>query len=172
MTIRGHILARLRNFAQRRVVLGVLLGLPIVLLTGPSADAQANRPPYWASITQVPAIMRRGPSRDMPAQWQYVRDDLPVKVVAIYQDWRRIQDPDGTVGWMHVRLLSAARTGIVIGGTRPFRASPEANAPIVYQAEAGVVGRISDCTRTWCMIDVRGRAGWIEAAHIWGSGAP
>ncbi len=147
-------------------------GTLVLALQPPLAQAQANRPPYWASITQVPAIMRRGPSRDMPAQWQYVRDDLPVRVIAIYQDWRQVEDPDGTRGWMHSRLLSAARTAIVTGGTHPLRASPEGDAPMAYRVEAGVVGRISDCSRAWCMFDVRGRAGWIETAHVWGDGPP
>jgi SH3-like domain-containing protein len=136
------------------------------------AEAQANRPPYWASITQVPAIMRRGPSREMPAMWQYVRDDLPVRVVAVYQDWRRVEDPGGTVGWMHSRLLSAARTAIVTGNLRAMRTSPDADAPIAFRAEPGVVGRISDCGNGWCMFDVKGRAGWIETGHIWGDEAP
>ncbi len=138
----------------------------------PQAQAQASRPPYWASITQVPAIMRRGPSRDMPALWQYVRDDLPVRVTAVYQDWRRIEDPNGTVGWMHSRLLSAARTAIVTGNLRAMRVSPDARSPVAYRAEPGVVGRISDCDNGWCMFDVKGRAGWIEADHIWGDEAP
>lgn len=146
--------------------------LGLFVLAVPDAQAQANRPPYWASITQVPAIMRRGPSRDMPAQWQYVRDDLPVRVTAVYEDWRRIQDPDGTVGWMHSRLLSAARTAIVTGNIRPMRVSPSAGAAVAYRAEPGVVGRLSDCDNGWCMLDVKGRAGWIETDHIWGDEAP
>lgn len=116
--------------------------------------------------------MRRGPSRDMPALWQYVRDDLPVRVIAVYQDWRRVQDPDGTIGWMHSRLLSAARTAIVTGNVRPMRVSPDGGAAVAYRAEPGVVGRISDCDNGWCMFDVKGRAGWIETDHIWGDEAP
>ncbi len=151
--------------------------LALILLSfagigGGSVSAQTARPPYWASITQVPAIMRRGPSREMPAVSQYVRDDLPVRVVAVYQDWRRIEDPDGNAGWMHSRLLSAARTAIVTGNIRPMRISPDATAPIAYRAEPGVVGRLSDCGNGWCMLDVKGRAGWIEADHIWGDEAP
>lgn len=141
-------------------------------IAAPDAAAQANRPPYWASITQVPAIMRRGPSRQMPAVWRYVRDDLPVRVTAVYEDWRRVEDPDGTVGWMHSRLLSAARTAIVTGNIRPMRVSPNPGAAVAYRAEPGVVGRLSDCGEGWCMLDVKGRAGWIETAHIWGDEAP
>jgi SH3-like domain-containing protein len=162
-----------RHFFRLLGGAAVVLSLSTIGASVPqSAIAQANRPPYWASITQVPAIMRRGPSRDMPAIWQYVRDDLPVRVTAVYQDWRRVEDPSGTVGWMHRRLLSAARTAIVTGNLRPMRVSPDASAAIAYRAEPGVVGRISDCGNGWCMLDVKGQAGWIETDHIWGDEAP
>ena len=41
-------------------------------------------------------------------------------------------------------------------------------AAVAYRAEAGVVGRITDCKNGWCRIDVGGRRGWIETDHIWG----
>ena len=141
-------------------------------LHGGAVQAQSNPTPYWASITQVPAIMRRGPGREMPAMWQYVRDDLPVRVIAVYQDWRRVEDPAGVRGWMHSRLLSRARAAIVTGGTRPMHLSPADDAPVAFRAEEGVVGRISDCEDGWCMFDVKGRAGWIRTDHIWGDGPP
>jgi SH3-like domain-containing protein len=30
------------------------------------------------------------------------------------------------------------------------------------------VGKLSECKRGWCKLDVRGRMGYIEASHIWG----
>src|SRR3546814_3150906 len=69
-------------------------------------QGQEKKPPYWASLSKDEARMRAGPSMDYPANWIYRRRDLPVKVVAVYSHWRKIEDPDGTQGWMHVRLLS------------------------------------------------------------------
>ncbi|MPN02402.1 hypothetical protein SDC9_149618 [bioreactor metagenome] len=60
--------------------------------------------------------MRKGPSPDVPVVWEYRRKDLPVKVVARHDIWRKIEDPDGTQGWMAARLLSRTRTAIVTGG--------------------------------------------------------
>ena len=144
----------------------ILLSLAVV---GPAA-AQSPDPelPYWASISVDEARMRKGPSQDVPVMWEYRRRDLPVKVVARFENWRRIQDPDGTTGWMAARLLSRTRTAIVTGGVRPLRESPAPAAAIAYRAQAGVVGRITDCNAGWCLFDVKGKRGWIAVDHIWG----
>ncbi|MGH6652291.1 MAG: SH3 domain-containing protein [Sphingopyxis sp.] len=137
-------------------------------LAGP-ATAQDDALPYWASISVDEARMRKGPSPDVPVIWEYRRKDLPVKVVARHETWRKIEDPDGTQGWMAARLLSRARTAIVTGDeVRPLYEAASASSAILYRAEPGVVGKISDCANGWCQLDVRGRRGWIETGHIWG----
>lgn len=146
--------------------LAVLLALPVA--AGPAAAQSDPVLPYWASISVDEARMRKGPSPDVPVIWEYRRRDLPVKVIARHENWRKVEDPDGTQGWMAARLLSRTRTAIVTGGTRPMRESPNESAPVAYRAEAGVVGRISDCRDGWCRFDVKGRRGWIETGHIWG----
>jgi SH3-like domain-containing protein len=130
-----------------------------------------QKPPYWASLSAGEARMRTGPGRQFPASWLYQRADLPVKVVEVYQDWRKVEDPDGTQGWMLATLLSGDRTGLVVGEIRMLRESPDASARIIWRAEPGVVGRLSDCARGWCKIDVRGRMGYIEASGLWGVSA-
>lgn len=135
-----------------------------------SAAAQPRRaPPYWASISSGRAMMRAGPGRTYPATWVYVRADLPVRVVEVHEQWRKIEDPDGTTGWMLVTLLSDTRTAIVRGdGPRSMHERADLRSPVRFRAEPGVVGRISRCASGWCWLDVRGRAGFIRADHIWG----
>ena len=140
----------------------------LALVCASVAVAQTQTPPYWASINRSEAILRRGPSELMRPMWEYRRIGLPVRVLAVRDDWRRVQDPDGTVGWMHKRLLSGRRTAIVINGIQPMHQSPSADAPIAFRAQPGVVGRISDCGNGWCMFDVMGQTGWISTAAIWG----
>lgn len=147
----------------------MMLVLLAPLAAAGSASAQSDPAlPYWASISVDEARMRKGPSPDVPVIWEYRRKDLPVKVIARFENWRRIEDPDGTRGWMAARLLSRTRTAIVTGEVRPLRASASPTAAIVYRAEPGVVGRITDCANGWCQFDVKGRRGWIETDHIWG----
>ena len=131
--------------------------------------AAQQKPPYWASLSAGEARMRTGPGRQFPANWLYQRAGLPVKVVSVYKNWRKVEDPDGTQGWMQANLLSNDRSALVIGEERPLREAPEAGARIIWRAEPGVVGKLSECARGWCKLDVRGRMGYVEAAHIYGA---
>lgn len=142
--------------------------IALTLLVATEAPAQEKRPPYWASIVPTQARIRTGPGRNFPAIWQYQRAGLPVKVIATFPSWRKIEDPDGAQGWMQANMLSDERTGMVKDGVQPMRARPDANAPIVWRAEPGVVGRLRKCRDGWCDFDVKGRRGWIEAARLWG----
>ena len=147
-----------------------LLLILVGSLSVAGAEAQPRRePPYWASISSGRAMMRAGPGTNYPALWLYVRADLPVRVVEVYRQWRKVEDPDGTAGWMLVNLLSDTRTAIVRGDEpRPMHERADAASPVRFRAEPGVVGRISRCAAGWCRLDVRGRAGFIRADYIWG----
>ena len=146
----------------------ILAAAALLAVVGPATAQSDVELPYWASISVDEARMRRGPSPDVPVIWEYRRKDLPVKVVARFETWRKIEDPDGTQGWMAARLLSRTRTAIVTGGVQAMREEPNLSAAVSYRAEPGVVGRITDCKPGWCRFDVGGRKGWIETDHIWG----
>jgi SH3-like domain-containing protein len=153
---------------MRGALLLALLGL--FALAG--AEAQPRRqPPYWASISSGRAMMRLGPGENYRGIWLYVRRDLPVRVVDVYQNWRKIEDPDGTTGWMLVSLLSDTRTAIVRGDApRPMYEEPDEGSRVRFRAEPGVVGRLSRCGSGWCRFDVGGRSGFVRTDHLWGLG--
>lgn len=149
-------------------------GLAIAALLSLAAPghAQERQPPYWASIASGKAMMRTGPGKNYPGTWLYQRRDLPIRVVKTYPNWRMIEDPDGTRGWMLVTLLSDRRTAIVRpGDPRPIHERPDPSSRVAYLAEPGVVGRIDRCSGGWCRIKVGKRGGHIREADIWGVGA-
>ena len=146
--------------------------MPAAITASPAAPANAapgKKPPYWASLSHDEARMRVGPSLDYPSNWVYRRRDLPVKVVQVLGLWRKVQDPDGAQGWMHVRLLSDTPTAIVRSAIAPLHGSPSDGSATLFRAERGVVGRISDCSGGWCAFDVKGRRGYVKASDIWGN---
>jgi SH3-like domain-containing protein len=144
------------------------LALAACTMVIPSAVAQ-RQAPYWASIHSGEALMRTGPGRNYPATWLYIRPDLPIRIVAVREDWRQIEDPDGTVGWMLVSLLSDQRSGIVRGGdSQPMHETASDSAPVTFRAEPNVVGRVSECADGWCLFDVGGKRGYIKTEALWG----
>lgn len=153
---------------RMRIFGWIVLGLVALGMAIP-AMAQQRKPPYYASIAAEKARMRTGPGRNYPASWFYQRRDLPIKVVGVYGEWRKIEDPDGAQGWFLVNLLSDRRTAIVAGSVTEMRASPNFNARIVWRAAPGVVGRISKCDSGWCWFDVNGKGGYVEQSRIWGT---
>jgi SH3-like domain-containing protein len=145
------------------------LAIAALLAFATAADAQEKKPPYWASIASGEAMMRTGPGRNYPGTWLYKRRDLPIRVIQVYPNWRKIEDPDGEQGWMLVTLLSDRRTGIVKSGNpRDIHTKPDPNSPVRYRAEQGVVGRLEKCDGTWCRLQVGKRTGWIAEGDVWG----
>lgn len=141
-----------------------------VVALGLAVPALAQRtPPYYVSIKAEKARMRTGPGRNYPSNWLYQRKGLPLKVIAIYSEWRKVEDPDGTQGWMLANLLDDVRTAMVVGTVTEMRDSPRFNARISWRAAPGVVGRVSKCASGWCWFDVAGRGGYVEQSHIWGT---
>lgn len=153
---------------------GKFLPIAAIILAAMAVPVLAQKKvPYWASIKMAEARMRTGPSTEFPVKWLFKRQNLPVKVIATREDWRKVEDPDGDQGWMHVRLLSPSRTALVTGsGTAALRDGPQATARITWRVEPGVTGRIDECVQGWCRFDNAGRSGYIETGRIWGEEAP
>lgn len=145
-----------------------LLAVALLSLAA-SASAQDRPVPYWASISSGQALMRSGPATSYPALWLYQRRDLPIRVLKLYEDWRLVEDSEGTQGWMRSVLLSATRTALVKGSDpRPVYAKADEGSRVRYRAEPGIVGRIDNCGEGWCHIKFGDREGHIKVADIWG----
>lgn len=147
----------------------ILVFIVVTLLASP-AYAQ-REPPYWGSIDEPEARMRTGPSTEYPTMWIYKRERMPIKILAKYKAWRKVEDVDGVQGWMHARLLSASRTALVQGEKGKvfaLRSRARNDAKITWRVQPGVVGNITQCQEGWCLFDVTGRQGYIRYDQIWG----
>ncbi len=125
--------------------------------------------PRFISISKRNANLRVGPGKRYPVDWIYRRRGVPVLVTAEFEHWRKVIDVDGTEGWLHKTLLSGRRTAVVMSEPATFRLTGENDAPIVYRAEAGVIGALEACIGGWCRMKIRDRTGWIERHRIFGA---
>jgi SH3-like domain-containing protein len=156
------------NSSVRSAAIITISLLALVGLSGVDAQS-AKTPPYWASLAKPEAVMRVGPAKTFPANWVYLRRDLPVRVIETHPDWRKVEDPDGMTGWMHVRLLKDEKTAIVKGAKADLRDKPSKSSAMLHQLAPGVVGKISGCASGWCSFEVSGKSGYVLVSSLWGA---
>lgn len=127
--------------------------------------------PRFVSLKSGEVNLRTGPGKRYPIDWIYRRRGFPVEIIDEFEDWRRVRDHDGTVGWVHRFMLVSRRTVLVTGGTRMLRRRPETEAPGLVHLEAGVIADLKDCDRAWCRIEAQGFDGWLRREAIYGTTA-
>ena len=149
----------------------VILCLSTACSAAPRAFAATGANfPRFASLASDKVYMREGPTYRHPILWVYHRKGLPVLVLAQYDVWRHVEDPDGTIGWVHSFMISQTRTILVTARSRvPVRQSENPHSPILAFAQNGVVARLEACAALACEISTAGTEGWIEKKNIWGA---
>lgn len=159
--------------AKQRNVATVTLALLAVTLAiasiAPVSAQEALPLPRFVSLKASEVNLRAGPGESYPVEWVYTRKGLPVEIIAEYDQWRKVRDSEGTVGWVHQVMLSGLRTVLVGGATvRTAFGEPSADARAVFRAEPGVQGSFLYCEPGWCRIEVSGTKGWLPMADLWG----
>jgi SH3-like domain-containing protein len=169
----------MRKFMMSIVGLSVATFATAALATGfPPFNRAAGETPSGQPVPRFVSLKfntirgRAGPDLSYPIRWEYKRKGLPVRVIAETEEWRRIQDPEGAISWVHRRMIDGKRTGIV----RPARdmrvgmhVRPESGARIAAWASDGVIVDITDERPGWREIKSGRFKGWIPAGELWGS---
>jgi len=150
----------------------LLLSIVTLMISGPALAQDADTPsgypvPRFVSLKVSVAYGREGPSQDHRIVWRYVREGLPLRITAEAPGWRRVEDPDGEVTWMHQSLLSGRRT-VFIPGDVELHIRPDDDANIEALAEAGSILDLERCADGWCRFEAQGHHGWARAGAVWG----
>lgn len=139
------------------------------LATGVERGPETGLPlPRYVSLKSSEGRARRGPNRSHRVDWIYTRRDMPLRVTAEFEHWRRVEDHEGQGGWMHYALLSGIRTALVTADMAPMRSQPRTGAAEVALLERGVVARIMSCEPEWCRVRADSLRGWVERDALWG----
>lgn len=158
-------------------VLAAIVGAALATGVLASAAAAAERGPEtglplprFVSLKGGEGNARRGPGLTHRIDWVFTRRDMPLRVTAEFEHWRRVEDAEGMGGWMHFALLSGVRTVLVEEDMTPLRMTADHRAPVVAWLEAGVVARLQSCEPDWCRLRADGLRGWAPKSALWGVG--
>ena len=137
---------------------GIVSGLPI---------------PRFVSIKSKPANVRVGPGVDYPIKWKFVRQHLPVEVVAEFGNWRRIRDAEGEEGWILSALLSGRRMALVAPWSEAepvlLRDRSRSSASIKAIMQPHVLVQVDACSGTWCRVRTGTVSGYVRQSKLWGA---
>ena len=135
----------------------------------PHLGPETNLPlPRFVSLKTDEGNVRRGPSMSHRIDWVFLREDMPLQIVAEYGHWRRVVDSAGVGGWMNYSMLSGNRTVMVQTDMQPVYGRPDLDSPQNALLEQGVVAELGECQPDWCWISAGGYRGWAPKSALWG----
>ena len=57
--------------------------------------------PRYVSLKSDDANIRIGPSKNYPIEIKYIKKNYPLKVLDEYEEWRKVEDYNRNIGWIH-----------------------------------------------------------------------
>lgn len=95
---------------------------------------------------------------------------LPVEIISTDGTWVKVRDSAGDLAWIERKALTDKRTVIVTVPTADIRQKPEAEAPIAFQAQQGVVLDLVETGNTgWARVrHADGSSGYVRFNQVWG----
>ena len=147
----------------------------LVIIYTPSAyaDTLGNETglkiPRFVSLKAGNSNLRIGPSENYPIKLKYIVANTPVEIIDEHKNWRKINDYEGNMGWMHKSLIRGKRFAIV---NTPYQEGLRVlNKP--KGKNIGKIGKrnileINTCLKNWCKIEYQKNKGWVNKINIWG----
>lgn len=128
--------------------------------------------PRLVSLKAKKTYCRAGPSFQHPVRLTFMRQRLPVLVIAETRDhWRKIRDLEGDECWTHRSKLSGAETALVTEEGLTLHARPDEAAPVKARLAQGVIAKVDHRRNGWLRISANGVKGWATADALWGARA-
>ena len=97
------------------------------------------------------AYIRTGPGKDFPIKYELKQKGHPLKIIAEFNNWRKISTENKLTGWVHTQLLSSTRTGLIIEKTS-LKRKPSMSSKTKAELLEGLLLKIKKCNLQWCKL--------------------
>jgi SH3-like domain-containing protein len=147
---------------SRRRGPGLLLLAALCLAGGASAAE-------YRSVGDKPAILYDAPSAKADRLFAVTRL-YPFEVLVKLDQWTKVRDGNGEVGWIENTALGDRAMAEVTVPLADVRAAPDAGAPLVFEAYKQVLLEVLEPPANgWVKVRHRdGQEGYIRTSHVWG----
>ena len=125
--------------------------------------------PRYVSLKSDDANIRVGPSLNYPIKIKYIIKNYPLKVLDEYEEWRKVEDFTKNIGWIHKRLITGTRTGIVLSKeNKNIELLNTLDGNIIGEIGSGNIVNLEKCKVDWCLVSAENFKGWMNKKNIWG----
>jgi SH3 domain protein len=143
---------------------------PNFLLAALLTLAGAAHGAEYRSIGDQPTILYDAPSVKADRLFAVTRY-YPFEVLVKLDQWTKVRDANGEVGWVENTALGDRAMAVVTVPLADVRASPDAGAPLVFEAYKQVLLEVLEPPANgWVKVRHRdGQQGYIRTSHVWGA---
>ena len=125
--------------------------------------------PRYVSLKSDDANIRVGPSKNYPIEIKYIKKNYPLKVLDEYEEWRKVEDFNRNIGWIHKSLISGIRTGIVLSNdNKKIKLLNTLDGDVIGEIGNGNIVFLEKCKIDWCLVSLGDFEGWMDKKYIWG----
>lgn len=138
--------------------------LPLNVMAAKNRDI-----PRFVSTKSDHVNARKGPGATYPINWVLVKKSEPLKVIAEFEDWRKVEDFSGFVGWIHSSVLSTRRSVIITCKDKcNLYKSNSSDSKIIAYLQEGFMCSLDKVKYGFCRVKCDNYKGWIEKSKVWG----
>ena len=125
--------------------------------------------PRYVSLKSDDANIRVGPSKNYPIEIKFIKKNYPLKVLDEYEEWRKVEDFNRNIGWIHKSLISGIRTGIILSNdNKKIQLLNTLDGDVIGEIGNGNIVFLEKCKIDWCLVSLDDYEGWMNKNYIWG----
>ena len=134
-----------------------------------SINGSGLKIPRMVSLKSELTFVRTGPGKEFPIKFVINQKGYPLKIIAEFNNWRKVNTKNNLSGWIHTQLLSSFKTGLIIKETVLKKKSINSSKNLARLLPDLLI-KIKKCKLKWCNIEVYRNedfVGWVRKKNIW-----
>ena len=112
--------------------------------------------------------VRNGPGLNHLILYKILVKGYPLKEIGVFENWKKVQDFSGRVGWISKSQLSRQQYIITIVPDQYLYKFPTKNSKKIAIVKKESLLKIIKETEGWLLLESDGVKGWITKDAVWG----
>ena len=112
--------------------------------------------------------VRNGPGLNHLLKYKILVEGYPLRVIDEFENWKKIEDFDGKIGWVSTSQLSIKKSIITLADKIYLYKFPSLNSKRIAIVEKNKVMNFIKEKGEWLLVESNNIKGWIKKDGTWG----